>query len=177
MVTTPPKTLTEVQDPDGIRGWPKYKGRDGERTPMQWDTGKNAGFSTAPETWLPIPSSYKTVNVQMESGQPDSLLNWYEHLIAVRAENPALRDGQNIMVDTSNPNVLSYLRKNPGAGPSVLVAMNFTDQPHTVSYNLQAQGIQSSHATALLTDQRVEKDVDLNHVALPPFAVFIGTVQ
>ena len=40
MVTTPPKTLAEVQDPDGIRGWPKYKGRDGERTPMQWNPGK-----------------------------------------------------------------------------------------------------------------------------------------
>lgn len=177
MVTTPPKTLAEVKDPDGIRGWPKYKGRDGERTPMQWDSGKNAGFSTAAKTWLPIPASYKTVNVQVESGEPDSLLNWYKHLITMRAENPALRDGQNIMVDTSNPDVLSYLRKIPGAGPSVLVAMNFTDESHTLSYNLQAQGIQSTHATALLADQGVEKDVDLNHVTLPPFAVFIGAVQ
>ncbi len=177
MVTTPPKTLAEVKDPDGIRGWPKYKGRDGERTPMQWDSGKNAGFSTAAKTWLPIPASYKTVNVQVESGEPDSLLNWYKHLLTMRAENPALRDGQNIMVDTSNPDVLSYLRKIPGAGPSVLVAMNFTDESHTLSYNLQAQGIQSSHATALLADQGVEKDVDLNHVTLPPFAVFIGAVQ
>ena len=177
MVTTPPKTLAEVKDPDGIRGWPKYKGRDGERTPMQWDSGKNAGFSTAAKTWLPIPASYKTVNVQVESGEPDSLLNWYKHLITMRAENPALRDGQNIMVNTSNPDVLSYLRKIPGAGPSVLVAMNFTDESHTLSYNLQAQGIQSSHATALLADQGVEKDVDLNHVTLPPFAVFIGAVQ
>ena len=177
MVTTPPKTLAEVKDPDGIRGWPKYKGRDGERTPMQWDSGKNAGFSTAAKTWLPIPASYKTVNVQVESGEPDSLLNWYKHLLTMRAENPALRDGQNIMVDTSNPDVLSYLRKIPGAGPSVLVAMNFTDESHTLSYNLQAQGIQSTHATALLADQGVEKDVDLNHVTLPPFAVFIGAVQ
>ena len=177
MVTTPPKTLAEVQDPDGIRGWPKYKGRDGERTPMQWDPGKAAGFSTAAKTWLPIPASYKTVNVQVESGQPDSLLNWYKHLITMRAQNPALRDGQNIMVDTSNPDVLSYLRKNPGAGPSVLVAMNFTDQPHTLSYSLQAEGIHSAHATALLADQGAEKDVDLKHLILPPFAVFIGAVQ
>ena len=55
--------------------------------------------------------------------------------------------------------------------------MNFTDESHTLSYNLQAQGIQSTHATALLADQGVEKDVDLNHVTLPPFAVFIGAVQ
>lgn len=144
---------------------------------MQWDPGKNAGFSTAAKTWLPIPASYNTVNVQVESGQPDSLLNWYKHLIAMRAENPALRDGQNIMVDNSNANVLSYLRKNPGAGPSVLVAMNFTDQPHTVSYNLRAQGIQTTQAMALLADQGAEKNVDLRRMVLPPFAVFIGTVQ
>ena len=81
------------------------------------------------------------------------------------------------MVDTSNSNVLSYLRKNPGAGPSVLVAMNFTDQPHTVSYNLQAQGIPTTRATALLADQGAEKKVDLKRMVLPPFAVFIGTVQ
>jgi hypothetical protein len=81
------------------------------------------------------------------------------------------------MMDTSDPNVLSYLRKNPGTGPAVLVAMNFTDQPHVMSYHLQAQGIQKMRATALLADQGEAKDVNLNHVMLPPFAVFIGTGQ
>lgn len=177
MVTTSPKTLADVKDPAGIRGWPKYKGRDGERTPMQWNTGKNAGFSTADKTWLPIPPSYKTVNVQVESTQPDSLLNWYKHLIELRATNPALRSGQNIMVDTSDRNVLSYLRKNPGKGPSVLVAMNFTAQPHTVAYHLAAQGIHGEESTALAETGGVKKTVDLRHVTLPPFAVFIGRVQ
>ncbi len=177
MVTTPPKTRAEVQDPVGKIGWPKDKGRDGERTPMQWDTSKNAGFSTAVKTWLPIPPSYKTVNIQVESGQPDSLLNWYKQLIALHKNNPAIHDGQNIMVDASDPNVLSYLRKNPGVGPSVLVAMNFTSKPHTVAYALQTQGIQGSTATALLEDDGMSKTVDLNHVMLPPFAVFIGAVQ
>ena len=177
MVNTPPKTLAQVRDPAGIRGWPKYKGRDGERTPMQWDTAKNAGFSTAAKTWLPIPPSYKTINVQVESGQPDSLLNWYKKLIALRADNPSLRAGQNVMVDTSDANVLSYLRKNPKSGPSVLVAMNFTGQSQTVSYQLAAQGIQKTHATAFVEDEGMSKDVDLSHVVLPPFAVFIGQVQ
>ena len=177
MVTTPPRTLADVKDPAGIRGWPRYKGRDGERTPMQWDTGKNAGFSTAAKTWLPIPASYKTVNVQVESAQPDSLLNWYKRLIDMRATNPALHRGQNVMVNTSDSSVLSYLRKNPGHGPSVLVAMNFTAQPHTVSYNLQSQGIHGHRATALLEDGGVKKTVDLGSVTLPPFAVFIGSVQ
>ncbi len=177
MVTTPPRTKAEVQDPVGKTGWPKYKGRDGERTPMQWDSGKNAGFSTADRTWLPIPPSYKAVNVQVESGEPDSLLNWYKQLISLRVNNPALHDGQNIMVNTSDSNVLSYVRKNPGSGPSVLVAMNFTDQPRTVSYNLPRQGIGGHRATALLEDGGVGKEIDLNNVVLPPFAVFIGEIR
>lgn len=177
MVTTPPKTRSEVQDPVGKIGWPKDKGRDGERTPMQWDKGKDAGFSTAAHTWLPIPPNYKTVNVKTESGEPSSLLNWYKQLIAMRRSNPALYDGQNIMVNDSDPNVLSYLRKNPGSGPSVLVAMNFTAQPHTVSYNLKAQGIQQTTSKALLKDAGMSGEVDLSHMVLPPFAVFIGQVQ
>jgi alpha-glucosidase len=177
MVTTPPKTKAEVQDPVGKVGWPKYKGRDGERTPMQWDSGKNAGFSTANKTWLPIPASYKTVNVQAESAQPDSLLNWYKRLIALRAENPVMRSGQTVMVDRSNPNVLSYLRTGPQAGPALLVAINFTAQPQTVVYHLRAHGVSGSGATGLLETPGMQRRIDLHHMTLPPFGVFIGTLQ
>jgi len=177
MVTTPPKTKAEVQDPVGKTGWPKYKGRDGERTPMQWDTGKNAGFSSAAKTWLPVAANYKTVNVQVESAQPASLLNWYKQLIALRATDPAMLSGENIMVDSADNNVLSYIRKNPGNGRSLLVAMNFTAQPHAVTYDLRPQGIQGRRATAVLETGGVAKTVDLDHVVLPPFGVFIGNVQ
>lgn len=177
MVTTPPKTLAEVQDPVGRVGWPKDKGRDGERTPMQWDPGKNAGFSTAAKTWLPIPPSYKTVNVQVESAQPDSLLHWYQRLIALRTDDAAMHTGATIMVNTSDSSVLSYVRKNPGSGPSVLVAMNFTAQPRTVSYDLAPQGIHGQHATALAETPGLANSLDLRRVTLPPFAVFVGSVQ
>ena len=46
MKTTPPTRKEDVKDPIGITGWPKEKGRDGERTPMQWDASANAGFTT-----------------------------------------------------------------------------------------------------------------------------------
>jgi alpha-glucosidase len=177
MVTTPPKTLAEVKDPVGRVGWPKYKGRDGERTPMQWDTSKNAGFSTADATWLPVAPNYKTVNVQVESAQPGSLLNWYKQLIALKASDPAMHSGQTIMVNTSDNHVLSYIRKNPGNGPSLLVAMNFTGHPQTESYDLASSGLQGKQATAVLETGGVDHTVSLDHVVLPPFAVFIGRVQ
>ena len=44
MKTTPPTRKEDVKDPIGITGWPKEKGRDGERTPMQWTPGPNAGI-------------------------------------------------------------------------------------------------------------------------------------
>jgi alpha-glucosidase len=177
MVTTPPKTRAEVQDPIGKIGWPKQKGRDGERTPMQWNSGANAGFSTAAHTWLPVAPNYPTVNVEVESKNPRSLLNWYKTLIALRASNPALRLGSNTMVNTGNPNVLSYLRKNPGDGPSVLVAMNFTARAHTVSYHLKGQGIAGTTSRVLAENGGAAKTVDLNRVTLPPFAVLVAEVQ
>jgi alpha-glucosidase len=177
MVTTPPKTKAEVRDPAGLVGWPKYKGRDGERTPMQWDAGKDAGFSTAARTWLPVASDYKTVNVVVESKEPPSLYVWYKTLIAMRRDNAALRDGGNIMLNPSDPNVLSYLRQAPGKSPSVLVAMNFTARPLTVSFDLKQFGIQGAQAKTLLQDSSIPASVDLDRIILPPFAVYIGEVQ
>ena len=72
MKTTPPTRKEDVKDPIGITGWPKEKGRDGERTPMQWTTGPNAGFTTG-TPWLPIPPSYVKVNVETEVSDYDSL--------------------------------------------------------------------------------------------------------
>src|ERR1700736_634346 len=52
-----PKRKEDVKDPQGVTGWPGEKGRDGERTPMQWSDAPNAGFSDA-KPWLPVPPSY-----------------------------------------------------------------------------------------------------------------------
>ena len=66
--------------------------RDAERTPMQWTAGKDAGFSTAATTWLPIPPSATSLNVEVESKDPQSLLEWHKKLIALRRSNPVLRE-------------------------------------------------------------------------------------
>src|SRR5260370_38633505 len=63
MRTTVPTRKEDVKDPVGRTGWPKDKGRDGERTPMQWDGSANAGFSTAARAWLPVPARAAQYNV------------------------------------------------------------------------------------------------------------------
>ena len=178
MVTTPPKRKEDVKDPVGLVGWPKEKGRDGERTPMQWDTSKNAGFSTADETWLPVAPNYKTVNVQVEDAASDSLLNWYKELIQMRATNPALREGPLTMLDRTNPNVLSYVRKGSAGSPSVVVALNFTAQPQTISLNLAGTGVTGNNVKTLLTDDAsLQSTTSLTGITLPPFASWIASVQ
>jgi alpha-glucosidase len=177
MVTTPPTRKQDVRDPIGIKGWPKEKGRDGERTPMQWNAGPDAGFSQAGvSTWLPIPASYKTVNVAAEERNPDSMLHWYQQLIALKKNDPALHAGEEIMLNTSDDHVLSWLRKAAN-GEAVVVACNFTRQPQTVSFNLSAQGINGTGLKTLMKTPGAPEPQSISSVQLGPYGVYIGQVH
>ena len=178
MVTTPPKRKQDVRDPIGIRGWPKEKGRDGERTPMQWSDTKDAGFSTAAKTWLPVAPDYPTVNVKTEEGEPDSLLHWYEQLIAMRRNDSTLRDGKQIMLDENNASVLSYVREGVGGKPAIVVALNFTASEQTISLDPSTAGVTGTTVKTLMTDTpSLEQTNSLRNITLPPFASWIGSVQ
>ncbi len=175
MKTTPPTRIEDVQDPVGRIGWPVDKGRDGDRTPMQWTPGKNAGFSTADKTWLPIPPTYVTVNVEVERGKKDSLLTWYTDLIMLRRKNEAVHSGAMTMLDTSNTKVLSYLRKGDD-GKSVVVALNFTGEPQTVSFDAAAVG--GAKLSTLITDTAEAKTVSTSApMTLPPYGSWVGEVR
>lgn len=171
MKTTPPKHKEDVKDPMGVAGWPKEKGRDGERTPMQWDTSVNAGFS-AVKPWLPVPSSAQAINVQAEQTDPNSLLAWYRDLIRLKKTNAALANGKNIMLDTTNTKVLSWMRKSPTV-PPVLIATNFTENPQTVNLVVPGLGI---HVRTLLKTPGMDDPVSLRAIKLPPYGVYIGEV-
>ena len=178
MVTTTPTRKEEVKDPIGITGWPKEKGRDGERTPMQWTPGPQAGFSSNPHTWLPIPPSYKIVNVETESADPQSLLNWYKTLIALRRSNLSLHNGGLVMLNQGDANVLSYVRTPPKGAEPVVVALNMSAEPRMVSFDLKAQGIQGVGAKTLAaSDPSLLGVTSLTSVRLPPFTAWIATVK
>ncbi len=171
MTTTTPTRKEDVKDPIGITGWPKEKGRDGERTPMQWSAGPQAGFSTNPHTWLPVAPDYKTVNVAVESKEPDSQLDWFKELIELRRSNPALHSGVMTMLDTANESVLTYERK-AASGAAVVVAMNFTGQPETVSLDLPG-----TVKTLATDDPALKSATSLKNVTIAPYASWIVSVQ
>jgi len=174
MENNDPRRKEDVKDPIGKVGWPKEIGRDGERTPMQWNDGPNAGFSQA-TPWLPVPASYKTHNVEGELKDPDSILNFYKHLLALRHEDPALRDGEYVALNENDSNVLSFLRRYKAE--AVLVVLNMSGSPQKVTFNLSPQGFPSARATTLLTTLSAQpKEVSLSDISLLPFAVYIGKV-
>ncbi len=177
MPDTPPARKEDVRDPSGIAGWPAYRGRDGERTPMQWTPGPQAGFSTNPKTWLPVPPSYKSTNVETETSDPGSLLGWYKSLIALRNSNPAFRYGGMVMVDKDNQNVLSFIRTAPSGSDSVLVMMNMTATPQTSTINLDGTELHSGNLHTLLSSAKMPDNPSPGPMQLPPFGVWIGTIH
>ena len=178
MTTTTPTRVEDVKDPIGITGWPKEKGRDGERTPMQWDASNaQAGFSTDSKTWLSVPANYKTINVKTEMADPNSLLNCHKKLIAMRRERAALRDGGMVMLDTTNPSVLSYVRTAPAGQHAVVVALNMTGEPQKIALDLKEAGISRNALRTLLTNDSSLQGVSSTSMTLPPFASWVGEVQ
>jgi alpha-glucosidase len=117
-----------VQDP-GAKG---DSGRDPELTPMQWNPHKNAGFTTAGETWLPVANNYRTHNVETESKDPNSFLSLYKSLGKLRNSSAALRYGNIKPFDTGNPYVLGYTRTDDKEKITVLI--NFSDKARNFKY-------------------------------------------
>jgi alpha-glucosidase len=176
-VTATPQRVEDVRDPIGITGWPKEKGRDGERTPMQWDGSAQAGFSTNAHTWLPVTPDYRSVNVQSEAADPQSLLNWYLRLIALRRENSALRGGRMLMLDQTNASVLTYVRVAP-EGSAMLVALNMSPRAQSVAPGLAAAGIHGARLRTVLSSPAPLPDVAADaQFTLPPYAAWVAALH
>lgn len=175
MENNDPVRKEDVRDPKGRLGWPQDIGRDGERTPMQWNDRPNAGF-TPGKPWLPVPASYKTHNVESELKDPASILNVYRHVLALRHQNRALLEGDYIGLNENDANVLSYLRRYKNE--AVLVVLNMSAHPQQVGFDLTPHGFPARTAHTLMTTMNLESnEISLAQIALEPFSVYIGTVS
>jgi alpha-glucosidase len=167
MKTTPPTRKEDVKDPIGRKGWPEEKGRDGERTPMQWNSSQNAGF-TKGTPWLPVPQTYKTHNVAEELKDPNSVLIFYKKVLKLRHDNAALLQGNYTPVNESDANVLSYLRIYKDWG--VVVALNMSGTEQRVNLQLKDAGFKSAKDLVTTGDSRIRG----HELSLEPYGVFIG---
>lgn len=104
--------------------------RDPCRTPFPWDASKNAGFSTADKTWLPVNTDYETMNVNSEETATNSHLKIFKKLTQLR-KKPVLRQGGYNSTLTNDNKVLAYIRWY-GEIDLVVVILNFADTEQTV---------------------------------------------
>jgi alpha-glucosidase len=127
MSTMPARQLQAV--PIGPKR-PRADDRDGERTPMQWDDSRNAGFSGG-APWLPVESGYKTYNLDSEKRQPDSIFNWYAALIRLRHQSVVFREGEYVPLEAGNPDVFAFGRRS-SSNEMAVVVFNCSPKHQTV---------------------------------------------
>lgn len=108
----------------------KYS-RDNARTPVQWDTSENAGFSSG-KPWLPVNPNYVEINVASQKDDPESLFSFYKELIALR-KDPEYKEtivyGDMIPYMEEQHNLMGYYRK---ADKTLLILANFQKEPQTI---------------------------------------------
>jgi alpha-glucosidase len=105
-------------------------GRDPERTPLQWDDGPHAGFSTV-APWLPVADDYSRVNIAVQRDDPRSMLSLHRQLIALRRARSALSLGSYRLVYTDD-DVLVYERSTDAE--TICVALNLTHSPQRLRW-------------------------------------------
>src|SRR6267143_2698787 len=173
MENNDPKNKDEVQDPIGKLGWPLEKGRDGERTPMQWTDGQNAGFSKA-KPWLPVPPSAKTHNVASEMKDQNSVLSFYRQMLALRHKEPALLEGNLEMLNESDPNVLTYVRRYKEE--TILVMLNMSGNDQQVVLDFSALGFAMPKVSVMLTSFHKPLPGMAAELPMEPYSAFIARI-
>ncbi|MGV3549974.1 beta-galactosidase BglA [Rhizobium sp.] len=157
----------DLRDPYGIRFWPAFKGRDGCRTPMVWEAGKDfAGFSTV-KPWLPVPSAHIDLAVDRQDGKAGSVLSHYRQMLAFRKSHDALVDGD-IAFLGSNQDLLAFTRTK--GKDTFLFVFNLTRTPAQLTLPAGLDGLK---AVAL---PGFNAGFDGKAVTLSPLDAFCGRI-
>jgi alpha-glucosidase len=126
-------------------------GRDPSRTPMQWSSAPNAGF-TAGAPWLPIADDFMTRNVDSQAADAKSILTLYRRLIQLRREQPALSIGAYTAIPT--PGDLLAYRRSFARGRRYFVVLNLSSEPAT--FQSPVVGVRGRVAISTHLDREAE---------------------
>ena len=152
----------QQRDPWGMRV--PGLGRDGCRTPMQWNDGNNAGFSshTTQSLWLPLAEDYRISNVAHQLEDESSILNLYRKLLTLRRNIPVMQIGEYQSVKQHHPDCFIYQRTLPGQ-PGLLIALNFSNNQHHLN-------LDDRRTAEILISTYLDRsgEVDLSDVVLRP---------
>ncbi len=154
----------DIQDPYGLRFWPKFKGRDGCRTPMPWVADNRAGGFTTGKPWLPMPPEHLERAVARQEETPDGLLHFYRHMLAFRAGLPALAKGD-MTITARGEDILAFTRAH--GDEAVFCAFNLGEAAQTVTLPDGSWETAADAPTAALPVS--------DTVTLPPWQAFFAT--
>ena len=130
------------------------KTRDNARTPMQWDTTEQAGFTTG-KPWMKVNPNYTEINAAEQVDCEDSIFNYYRKLIQLRKELPVLTDGKFTMLDMDHDQIFAYLRDN--GEDKLLVVCNFYG--NTVDYAVSEKAEDLVLLIGNYTEENMQTDV------------------
>ena len=136
--------------------------RDNARTPMQWDGSAHAGFTTG-QPWLAVNPNHDRINVAQQRDYPDSVLNHYRRLIALRKAEPTLVHGDYRLLMPADECIYAYQRRC--GVDRIVVIVNLTAWAARFAH----RGVVLRHAGLLLANQRVAPHPDVHELSLAPF--------
>jgi oligo-1,6-glucosidase len=145
-------------------------GRDNARTPMQWDSGPNAGFSTG-TPWIVVNPNYREINVAAALSEPDSILWHYQKLVALRKQYPVLVYGDFQQLLSEHPQVFAWLRML--GDERLLVINNFSADRLTLEI---PEAMQAWHGECLISNYapRDQLAVSIELQPYESFALLLG---
>ena len=149
--------------PDTVLAMIHAKSRDNARTPMQWDAGANAGFTTG-TPWIAVNPNHREINVAAALADPESVLHHYRRLIALRKELPVIVEGDYALIEDTDPQIYAFTRTS--ADDRLLVVLNFgAGRP---AFSLPAE-LDGSAASLLLANYPQADPIDLANLVLRPW--------
>lgn len=150
-----PKDL--IQDPVGLKLWPFHKGRDSQRTPMQWDPSETAGF-TPGKPWLPVGPELDTRNVVTQGADPFSLLSFWRNMIWLRKKRPVLLEGTYQATTEGIPDDCYVYSRSLGQ-QRLMICLNFSNRTRKIK--LPGEGI-PVFSTHNLRNKKPTKSITLS---------------
>ena len=136
------------------------RSRDNGRTPMQWSSEKNAGFSNG-TPWIDVIYNYKDINVEKQKNDPDSILNFYRTLILLRKKYKAISLGTTIPLAENHKSV--YVYKRVYENQELLVINNFYGEKTEIDLDFDTAGY-----TNILSNNNSNKKLE-NKMKLEPY--------
>ena len=150
-------------EPERVRAMIHAKSRDNARTPMRWDNGPHAGFTTG-EPRIAVNPTYREINVSAAVADPDTVFHCYRRLIALRKPRPVIVQGSYELVEDTDPRVYAFARTTPD--DRRLVILSFGGGWPAIALPMELEG---SAAELVIANYAQPATVDSSAITLRPW--------